>query len=114
LGAAGLVSSQRGAGGGYRLARPAAQITVAQVFMAIEGPLRLALCCDEQEDEPTCTACQLMQNCPLEDSIRKLNEAMFDILRTVTLEDLLRDRLPGRPRRAAELEPAALVSLAVR
>ena len=35
----GLVASQRGAEGGYRLARPAAEITVADVIRAVEGPL---------------------------------------------------------------------------
>lgn len=34
-----LVSSQRGAVGGYRLARPASEITVADVIRAVEGPL---------------------------------------------------------------------------
>jgi Rrf2 family protein len=36
---AGLVRSQRGAEGGYWLARPAAEITVADVIRAVEGPL---------------------------------------------------------------------------
>ena len=36
---AGLVASQRGADGGYWLARPAREITVAQVIRAVEGPL---------------------------------------------------------------------------
>ncbi len=36
---AGLVASQRGAEGGYRLARPAAEITVADVIRAVEGPI---------------------------------------------------------------------------
>lgn len=35
----GLVSSQRGADGGFRLARPATEITCAQVFRALDGPL---------------------------------------------------------------------------
>lgn len=35
----GLVSSQRGADGGYRLARPATDITFAEVFRALDGPL---------------------------------------------------------------------------
>jgi Rrf2 family protein len=34
-----LVASQRGAVGGYRLARPAAEISVADVIRAVEGPL---------------------------------------------------------------------------
>ena len=36
---AGLVASQRGADGGYRLARPAGEITVADVIRAVEGPI---------------------------------------------------------------------------
>ena len=36
---AGIVRSQRGADGGFRLARPADQITVADVIRAVEGPL---------------------------------------------------------------------------
>ena len=36
---AGLVASQRGADGGYRLALPAAQINVADIIRAVEGPL---------------------------------------------------------------------------
>lgn len=36
---AGLVQSRRGAEGGFRLARPAEQITVADVLRAVEGPL---------------------------------------------------------------------------
>lgn len=36
---AGLVASQRGAEGGYRLARPAEQITLADVIRAVEGPI---------------------------------------------------------------------------
>lgn len=36
---AGLVSSQRGADGGYRLGRPAVEITVADVIRAVEGPI---------------------------------------------------------------------------
>ncbi len=36
---AGLVESRRGADGGYRLAKPAAEVTLAQVIRAIDGPL---------------------------------------------------------------------------
>jgi Rrf2 family protein len=36
---AGLVASQRGVEGGYRLARPAAEISVADVIRAVEGPI---------------------------------------------------------------------------
>jgi Rrf2 family protein len=35
----GIVTSQRGAGGGYRLSRPAAQISLGEIFRAVDGPL---------------------------------------------------------------------------
>ena len=46
LAAAGLVASQRGARGGYRLARPLAAIPVADVIAAIDGPIALTACVD--------------------------------------------------------------------
>jgi Rrf2 family protein len=36
---AGVVASQRGAGGGYTLSRPAAQISLGEIFRAVDGPL---------------------------------------------------------------------------
>src|SRR5947209_4815704 len=42
----GLVASQRGARGGYRLMRPLASIPIADVIAAIDGPIALAACVD--------------------------------------------------------------------
>ena len=42
----GLVISQRGAHGGYRLAKPLSQIPVADVIVAIDGPIALTSCVD--------------------------------------------------------------------
>ncbi|MFC0589854.1 RrF2 family transcriptional regulator [Novosphingobium aquiterrae] len=46
LTAAGLLRSSRGAGGGLKLARPAAAITLADIVEAVEGPIALAPCGD--------------------------------------------------------------------
>ena len=40
----GLVASQRGPGGGYRLARPASDVSVADVVLAVDEPLRATRC----------------------------------------------------------------------
>lgn len=44
---AGLLRSSRGVGGGLKLARPAAAITLADIIEAVEGPIALAPCVDE-------------------------------------------------------------------
>ena len=51
LAAGGLVASQRGARGGYRLLRPLAAIPVADVIAAIDGPIALTACVDGSATE---------------------------------------------------------------
>lgn len=58
----GVVQSRKGPGGGYRLARPAGEITLGRVIRVLDGPLALIPCvsqtayakCDECVDEQTC------------------------------------------------------------
>ncbi len=47
LTAAGLLRSSRGVGGGLKLARPAAAITLADIVEAVEGPIALTACVDQ-------------------------------------------------------------------
>ena len=51
LAAGGLVASQRGARGGYRLLRSLAQIPVADVIAAVDGPIALTACVDGSTTE---------------------------------------------------------------
>ena len=57
LAAGGLVASQRGARGGYRLLRPLAAIPVADVIAAVDGPIALTACVEGSvvECETQCT-----------------------------------------------------------
>ena len=65
---AGFVASQRGRGGGYLLARPAAEIMFGEVIRAVEGPLALVPCvsfnfyrrCGDCHDEATCAIRRIM------------------------------------------------------
>ena len=62
LKAGGLILSRRGRMGGYRLARPAAEISFGEVIRLLDGPLALVPCashtayrrCDDCHDEATC------------------------------------------------------------
>lgn len=80
---AGLVASQRGARGGFSLARPAAEITVREVIEAVDGPISLNVCVlwpDDCERSPECT----MHRVWLEAQKR-----MMEVLGDVTLEGLV-------------------------
>lgn len=53
LTAAGLLRSSRGVGGGLKLARPAAAITLADIVEAVEGPIALTACCEQGRHDCT-------------------------------------------------------------
>ena len=86
---AGLVESTRGLRGGYELARPAGRITIADVIEAIEGPARLTPCCADEPPGAACSACTVMERCPVTGAIRELNGQIADFLRSVTVDTLL-------------------------
>jgi Rrf2 family protein len=88
----GLVTSTRGAQGGYALARPASGITVRDVLEAMEGRVRVAACCGEDE-ETACQECGVFVRCPVTRSMRTLNDRIQDFLGGVTLSDLMSGRL---------------------
>ncbi|MCA9750590.1 MAG: Rrf2 family transcriptional regulator [Gemmatimonadetes bacterium] len=87
----GIVSSTRGAKGGYSLARAPRGISVHDVVSAIEGPVSVTLCCDPAEAEP-CQECSVEIHCPITHSVRRMNERIQDYLREVTLEHLMNDK----------------------
>ena len=80
---AGLLRSSRGAGGGLRLARPAAAITLADIVEAVEGPIALTSCIEDGRS--CCTledACQVKPHWPI------VNEALRGALAQVPLTRL--------------------------
>ena len=77
---AGLLASRRGVGGGYRLARPAAEITVGEVMRALDGPLTPLPCASPQARRERCT-CPDERTCPvryLMTDVQAKLEAIFD------------------------------------
>jgi Rrf2 family protein len=86
----GLVTSTRGAKGGYALARSPEGISVHDVVSATEGPFKVAPCCNEEEETP-CSDCRVVITCPVTHSLRRLNDRIHDFLREVTLADMIRE-----------------------
>jgi len=86
---AGLVQSQRGAEGGYWLARPAAEITLAEVIRAVEGPLANVRGARPESVEYAGVAE------PLRDVWIAVRASLRRVLESVTLADLAHGELPA-------------------
>ena len=86
----GLVASVRGPGGGYRLGRPAAEITLAQIAEAVDEPIRATRC---EDGGPGCAA---GRRCPTHDLWAELGEQIHLFLAHVTLRDVVEGRVAGR------------------
>ena len=85
---AGIVSTQRGADGGYRLARPPSDITLADIIRTVEGPLAAV-----QGVRPEELACIGAAH-ELPEVWIALRASLRSVLEAVTLADLASGRLP--------------------
>ena len=83
LARAGLLESQRGSNGGYGLARPAAEITVAEIIVALDGPIALAACVEGSLDH-----CGVETLCSMRGNWNKVNRAIRDALEEISLADM--------------------------
>src|SRR5574341_1071096 len=85
---AGLLHSKMGVGGGYYLARPAAQITIGQIVRVLDGPLAPIRCVSKMAYEPC--DCPDENACGLRMVMLDVRTAIADILDRTTLADLAR------------------------
>ena len=100
---AGIVESRRGAEGGYKLARPAEDITLADVIRAIDGPLAGV---SGQRPE---TLDFKGRSAPLREVWVAVRASLRGVLEQVTLADVAAGELPDNVR-ALTSEPDAWVS----
>jgi FeS assembly SUF system regulator len=82
LAGAGLLESYRGANGGYRVARQADDISVAEVIAAIEGPIAMTECSVEQG------LCSQEDNCELRGNWQRISVAVARALQDVSLAEM--------------------------
>jgi Rrf2 family protein len=95
LARAGLVSSSRGRGGGFVLARPAGSIRLADVIAVFQGPVRIHDCLFKER------LCPDVRTCPLRTTLDRLEARLVAELEAVTVADLLseKSRPGGAPAR---------------
>ena len=101
----GLLVSHRGAKGGYRLARTAEEISVAEIIEAVEGPIAITECVDEIPGE-----CAQEPICPVRSNWQRINGAVRHALEEITLQEMTHPVSPtlvtiggGRPAPNMEL-----------
>ena len=84
---AGIVQSTRGARGGYALARPPAEITMAEALRALEGPLAPMICASE--DPAEAHACLRLGACTVNSLWVQVRDAIGGVLEAATLDSLI-------------------------
>jgi len=91
LARAGLVTSERGSRGGYRLAQPAGEVTLRAIVTALEGPISLTFC----SSGTASGRCRTRPLCVATDSMRRLNHLVNGAFEAVSLEDIV--HAPAHP-----------------
>jgi Rrf2 family protein len=85
-----LVVSHRGVKGGYRLRRPAAEITLASLMEALDDTFRLTECCTPDPAQ----GCTLHGICPIKGPVADIHRRIRDLLGGVTLAELFSASAP--------------------
>jgi FeS assembly SUF system regulator len=88
LARAGLVTSTRGTYGGYLLARPAEQISLAAVIAALEGPIGLTECASEPG------SCEQERGCSVRGNWQRINRVVVGALEHVSLAEMVAPLFP--------------------
>ncbi len=81
----GLVTARHGSAGGYQLARDPREITALEVISAIDGPLVITSCITSHGE------CYQSPTCTVREPLRRVNESILQVLKTVTISQLSDD-----------------------
>ncbi len=82
LSQSGIIEAQKGSGGGYRMAKSAGDVTLAQVFESIEGPVHMVMCTS------TDGTCSIEERCTVKNGLTNLEQKFYEFFDTVTLADV--------------------------
>ena len=86
----GLLTSHQGTRGGYRLARPSAVISVADIIQAIDGPVTVTACSTEAEN------CDQYDKCSVRDPLWRIKDRILSALATCSLQEISAE-IPDAP-----------------
>src|SRR5215472_9786571 len=93
----GLLVSLAGSSGGYKLARRPDKISALEVIHAIDGPIILTTCFTAHGK------CDQSERCTVREPLRKVHEAIIQLLERITISEMAGEPNPHRP--AGSVEP---------
>jgi Rrf2 family protein len=103
----GMLVSEHGTNGGYRLARDPGTISALEVIRAIDGPIILTDCFTEHKP------CDHSDRCPVRRPLKRIHEGILRLLTDVTIQDMLRDSEDPGPSGGGHLIALTLGGIAV-
>lgn len=83
----GLLASHRGVKGGYSLAKPAEEVSMAEIVIALEGPIAITECIVEGD-------CSHEAGCTVRGNWQRINEAIRSALEGITLAEMAQPKMP--------------------
>ena len=103
----GQVKSVRGPGGGYLLARPAREMRISDIVLAVDEPIKATLC-----KTGSSSGCRSDHSrCVTHDLWEELGNQIYLFLSTVSLEDVIENRVLGRSGQNFIMETAARLNV---
>jgi Rrf2 family protein len=103
----GLLVSEHGINGGYRLARDPGRISALEAIRAIDGPIILTDCFTEHK------SCDHTERCPVRKPLRRIHEGILRLLQETTILDMLNDSEPVAPAAKVLLIPLEAAAASV-
>lgn len=86
----GILASHRGVKGGYSLARPAEEISMSEVISALEGPIAITECIDDN------SGCSHEPFCAVRGRWHRINRALREALEEITLAEMAQPQQPQK------------------
>src|SRR5579859_5995913 len=105
LAKAGLLQSQHGTNGGYRLARAAHTISAFEVIKAIDGPLFITSCVTVRGE------CGQSNRCTIREPLRKVNESIEQVLKNIMISQMKEDPEVLHVEKPDTRKPAELITI---
>src|SRR5579863_3939944 len=100
LAKAGLLLSEQGTNGVYRLSRDPHEISALEVIRTLDGPIILTHCFTEHEGQE----CAQSELCPVREPLRKVHEGILRLLSGISISDLSRDDITSIPSMVSSIQ----------